>query len=137
MLLMSLLVMTKEKAEKIIEPMYDKLNSYIERLIPGSIRIGDFVVKDDEWQYLWKNHQINNLDVKTTCTGLLDFIHEYRKHYYFGAVFDGFKRYMSRENPFMLGPYSPLVRLFVQNFPSNEKNTNHLIIVELCTIFWH
>jgi hypothetical protein len=124
----------KEKAEKIIEPMYDQLDGYIEKLIPGSVRIGDFIVKDDEWQYLRKNHRVNNPDMKTTSTGLLDHIHEYRKQCYFDAVFDGFGRYMSKEKPFMfLGPYSPLVRLFVQNFPSNEKNTNHLI-VELCTI---
>lgn len=122
----------KEKAEKIIEPMYDLLEGYLERIVPDDIRIGDFIVKDDEWQYLRKNHQVDNPDMRTNCNTLLSLMYNYRNRRYFGAMTDGFGRFMAGQ-PGMMGPFSPLVRLFVQNFPSSEENTNHLIVT-LCMI---
>jgi len=127
----NLVMNDREKAEKIIEPMFLKLDEHFEKIIIGDIRIGDFIANDNEWKFLRHNHQIDNPDMRTNCNTMLDLIYNYRRQRYFEALFEGFERFMEEQN--MLGPMSSLVQLFVQNFPSSEENTNHLIVT-LCLI---
>ena len=121
-----------EKAEKIIEPMFSMLDRYLKKIITDDIRIGDFIANDNEWKYLRQYYQINNPDMKTNCSGLLDLIYNYRRQRYFEALLEGIEIFIEKQN--FLGPMSSLVRLFVQNFPSSEENTNNFIVT-LCPIF--
>ncbi len=102
-----------EKAKKIIDPMTSiMLDSYSEKIAPGSIRIGDFIVNNDEWEFLRKNYQIDNPNVKTDCRSLLYMIYNYRVPKLYKAMSEGFNRFMS--NPAgLMGPVSSLVRQFV------------------------
>lgn len=119
----------QDKAKKIIDPMFSMIDSYLKKIVPGNIRIGDFITNDDEWRFLRDNHQVSNPDMITNCDTLFDLIGEYRMQRYLEALIEGFKRFLDKQDIAGLGPMSLLVRLFVQNFPSSKKD--HLIVT-LC-----
>jgi hypothetical protein len=85
----------EEKAKKIIDPMTIMLNSYSEKIAPGSIRIGDFIFNNDECEFLRKNYQIDNPNIKTNCRSLLYMVYNYRVPKLYKAMSEGFNQFMS------------------------------------------
>lgn len=128
------------KVTKILETMMSMEYSYIQKLVPGNIRIGDFIVNNDEWKFLKKNEPKINPDTRTNSLGLLHIIDSYRTPKLLKAMEEGFDKFMSQllsqpeEAAKSLGPASLLAREFVKNFQGSEENTNHLIVG--LSLFW-
>lgn len=128
------------KMTKILETMMSMEYSYIQKLVPGNIRIGDFIVNNYEWEFLKKNEPKINPDTRTNSLGLLHMIDSYRAPKLLKAMEGGFDKFMSQlssqpeEAAKSLGPASLLAREFVKNFQGSEENTNHLIVS--LSLFW-
>jgi len=128
------------KINKIFETMLSMEYSYIQKLVPGNIRIGDFIVNNDEWEFLKKNEPKINPDTRTNSLGLLHMIDSYRAPKLLKAMREGYDKFMSQlssqpeEAAKSLGPASLLAKEFVKNFQGSEENTNHLIVS--LSLFW-
>lgn len=105
------------KAKKILDPMLDAYSKELASS-PERIKIGDFIVDQDELRWLKSNYEVAP-ETETNYFTLLDMVYPHRSTEYWDKLHVGFKKYSEAGSD--IGPLLPLAQSLSNHFHGKRE----------------